>query len=98
MPGVETEDFSAAHKLNKELLTLSADQVRHGGGVKFYEQWRRCLLFEAPHDFDSFMTYIELDRKPEKRFFLNQFRKGDVNNLKYGQALVGYFCQQDLPL
>ena len=65
----ETEDFSAAHKANKKLLTLSADQVRHGGGVKFYEQWRRCLLFEAPHDFDSFMTYIELDRKPEKRFY-----------------------------
>lgn len=65
----ETEDFSAAHRLNKELLTLSADQVRHGGGVKFYEQWRRSLLFEAPHDFDSFMTYIELDRKPDKRFY-----------------------------
>ena len=65
----ETEDFSAAHKVNKELLVLSADQVRHGGGAKFYEQWRRCLLFEAPHDFDSFMTYIELDRKPEKRFY-----------------------------
>lgn len=65
----ETEDFSAAHKVNKELLTLSADQVVRGGGAKFYEQWRRCLLFEAPHDFDSFMTYIELDRKPEKRFY-----------------------------
>lgn len=65
----ETEDFSAAHKVNKELLALSADQVVRGGGVMFYEQWRRCLLFEAPHDFDSFMTYIELDRKPEKRFY-----------------------------
>lgn len=65
----ETEDFSAAHKVNKELLSLSADQVVRGGGAKFYEQWRRCLLFEAPHDFDSFMTYIELDRKPEKRFY-----------------------------
>lgn len=65
----ETEDFSAAHRLNKELLALSADQVVRGGGAKFYEQWRRCLLFEAPHDFDSFMTYIELDRKPEKRFY-----------------------------
>ena len=63
------EDFSAAHKVNKELLALSADQVVRGGGAKFYEQWRRCLLFEAPHDFDSFMTYIELDRKPEKRFY-----------------------------
>lgn len=65
----ETEDFSAAHKTNKELLALSADQVVRGGGAKFYEQWRRCLLFEAPHDFDSFMTYIELDRKPGKRFY-----------------------------
>lgn len=65
----ETEDFSAARKANKELLALSADQVVRGGGAKFYEQWRRCLLFEAPHDFDSFMTYIELDRKPEKRFY-----------------------------
>lgn len=65
----ETEDFSAAHKVNKELLALSADQIVRGGGAKFYEQWRRCLLFEAPHDFDSFMTYIELDRKPEKRFY-----------------------------
>lgn len=65
----ETEDFSAAHKTNKELLALSADQVVRGSGAKFYEQWRRCLLFEAPHDFDSFMTYIELDRKPEKRFY-----------------------------
>lgn len=65
----ETEDFSAAHKMNKELLALSADQVVRGGGAKFYEQWRRCLFFEAPHDFDSFMTYIELDRKPEKRFY-----------------------------
>lgn len=65
----ETENFSAAHEVNKALLALSADQVVHGGGAKFYEQWRRCLLFEAPHDFDSFMTYIELDRKPEKRFY-----------------------------
>lgn len=65
----ETEDFSAAHKVNKELLALSADQVVRGGGAKFYEQWRRSLLFEAPHDFDSFMTYIELDRNPEKRFY-----------------------------
>lgn len=65
----ETEDFSAAHKVNKELLALSANQVVRGGGAKFYEQWRRCLLFEAPHDFDSFMTYIELDRKPDKRFY-----------------------------
>ena len=33
--------------------------MNSGGGV----------FFEAPFDFDSFMTYIELDRKPEKRFY-----------------------------
>lgn len=65
----EAEDFAAAHKVNKELLALAADQVRHGGGAKFYEQWRRCLLFEAPHDFDSYLTYIELNREPKKRFY-----------------------------
>lgn len=67
--GWEAEDFSAAHKVNKELLALAADQVRRGGGVKFYEQWRKCLLFEAPHDFDSYLTYIELNREPKKRFY-----------------------------
>lgn len=65
----ETEDFSAAHKMNKELLALSADQVVRGGGAKFYEQWRRCLLFEAPYDFDSFLLYIELNREANKRFY-----------------------------
>lgn len=67
--GWEAEDFSAAHRVNKELLALAADQVRHGGGVKFYEQWRRCLLFEAPYDFDSYLTYVELNREPKKRFY-----------------------------
>lgn len=65
----ESEDFVAAHAANKKLLALCAGQVRQGNGSKFYEQWRRCLLFEAPHNFDAFMTYIELDRKPEKRFY-----------------------------
>lgn len=67
--GWEAEDFTAAHKVNKDLLALAADQVRRGGGVKFYEQWRRCLLFEAPYDFDSYLTYIELNREPKKRFY-----------------------------
>lgn len=65
----ENEDFSAAHKVNKELLALSADQVVRGDGAKFYEQWRRCLLFEAPYDFDSFLLYIELNREANKRFY-----------------------------
>ena len=69
--GWEAEDFAAAHALNKELIGMCATQIRNGGkeAVHFYEIWRKGLLFEAPHNFDAFMTYIELDRKPEKRFY-----------------------------
>ena len=68
--GWEAEDFAAAHALNKELIGMCAAQIRNGGkeAAHFYEIWRKGLLFEAPHNFDAFMTYIELDRKPEKRF------------------------------
>lgn len=68
----EAEDFTAAHAVNKELLNQCAAMLRQVDPKKaagFYEQWRKSLLFEAPHDFDAFMTYIELDRKPDKRFY-----------------------------
>ena len=68
----EKEDFAAAHVVNKKLLAKCATQIRRGDGDivgKFYEQWRRCLLFEAPNNFDAYMIYIELDRKPNKRFY-----------------------------
>ncbi len=68
----EGTDFEAAHRLNKELRGKCAQQLRVVSpteGEAFYEQWRRCLLFDAPHDFDSFMLYLELDRKPDKRFY-----------------------------
>ena len=69
--GWEAEDFAAAHALNKELIGMCAAQIRNAGkeAAHLYEIWRKGLLFEAPHNFDAFMTYIELDRKPEKRFY-----------------------------
>ena len=69
--GWEADDFAAAHALNKEPIGMCAAQIRNGGkeAPHFYEIWRKGLLFEAPHNFDAFMTYIELDRKPEKRFY-----------------------------
>lgn len=68
----ETEGFKVAHEANKELRNLCARQIRASdteNAGKLFEIWRRSLLFDAPHDFDAFMTYIELDRKPEKRFY-----------------------------
>ena len=68
----EEEDFAAAHKANEELRKLCAKQLRLSdpkSAENFYETWRKSLLFDAPHNFDAFMRYIELDRKPEKRFY-----------------------------
>lgn len=67
----EAEDFKNAHDWNKLLMDRCARMIAvcPAKADRFYEQWRRCLLFEAPHDFDCFMRYIELDRKPEKRFY-----------------------------
>lgn len=68
----EQEDFRAAHAENKRLLSYCVEQMKNVPAEKigaFYEQWRRCLLLEAPHDFDSYLTYMELNRKPEKRFY-----------------------------
>ena len=51
---------------------MAAKQLRLASpseAERFYEAWRKSLLFDAPHNFDAFMTYIELDRKPEKRFY-----------------------------
>lgn len=66
----ETEDFAAAHAANKALKAKCAAQLRVSADkASFYEQWRKCLLFEAPHDFDSYLTYMELDRQADKRFY-----------------------------
>ena len=68
----EEEDFAAAHRANEELRKLCAKQLRMVDAKSadaFFETWRKSLLFDAPHNFDAFMRYIELDRKPEKRFY-----------------------------
>lgn len=68
----EEEDFAAAHRANEELRKLCATQLRvvdPADADKFFEIWRKSLLFDAPHNFDAFMRYIELDRKPEKKFY-----------------------------
>lgn len=68
----EEEDFAAAHRVNEELRKLCHEQLRRSdpkNAESFYNTWRESLLFDAPHNFDAFMRYIELDRKPEKRFY-----------------------------
>ena len=65
----EATDFQKAHDMNKWLKNICVSELSGNAADKFYEQWRRCLLFDAPHDFDSYLTYIELDREAKKRFY-----------------------------
>lgn len=65
-------DFQAAHRVNQRLRDMCSKQMTMVGMQKvdgFYSQWRRSLLFEAPYDFDSYMTYMELNRQVKKRFY-----------------------------
>ena len=65
-------DFTAAHGVNRRLKELCAGMMGKASVSQvegFYSLWRRGLLFEAPHDFDSYLTYMELDRQAKKRFY-----------------------------
>ena len=67
----EDEDHAAAHGENKRILQECREKIKTcpQAADKFYEQWRKCLLFEAPYDFDSYLTYVELNREAKKRFY-----------------------------
>lgn len=65
-------DFKTAHSVNKLLKDRCNSMVQTAPASKvegFYRLWRRGLLFEAPHDFDSFLQYMELNREAKKRFY-----------------------------
>ena len=67
-------DFQAAHRMNKRLRDMCNTEMNQNGTdiltmSAFHEQWRLSLLFEAPHDFDSFLQYMELNREAKKRFY-----------------------------
>lgn len=37
--------------------------------VKWHTLYRQMLLYAAPYDFDSYLLYLEMNRKPEERFY-----------------------------
>lgn len=63
------ESFREAHTIARQIRQLSAKAVRDGGGGLMLELNRKCLLFDAPYDFDAYCRYIEWNRPKEKRFY-----------------------------
>ena len=66
----EAENFEDAHRINKLVRKEAAKQAVKQGSIEFFVLNRTALLFDAPYEFDAFMQYIEIDREPEKRFYL----------------------------
>lgn len=66
----EKEDFIFSHSTNAVLRSHIAAALRQSAEVRsFYELYKKSLLFDAPHYLDSYLLYLEIDRKPQDRFY-----------------------------
>lgn len=69
-------------KINYEIKNYTPDNIG-----EFIELSQKTLLLEAPHLFDSYLQYIELNRKPNEKFYLPR-RKKLLRVVKAMQDLV----------
>lgn len=82
---MEETDFKTAHEVNSKLRSLVSQAMKLPIDViQFFELYKKSLLFDAPHFFDSYLLYLEIDRKPEERFYQPRRRvlKQVVDNLQ----------------
>lgn len=68
----EKEDLRASHAMSAWLRDKSKIILAECNPKEaefFFGIYKKTLLFDAPHDFDSFLLYMEIDRKPSKKFY-----------------------------
>lgn len=67
---IEQEDFALAHSTNEALRKRISIAIKYRKNVEgFFELYKKTLLFDAPHFFDSYLLYLEINRKPKERFY-----------------------------
>lgn len=67
---IETEDFAYAHSTNAVMRAHILTALKTTVEVqKFFDLYKISLLFDAPHFLDSYLLYLEIDRKPQERFY-----------------------------
>ena len=64
------DDKEEAHRRNKEVRSISLRVGRQRNSSGFFDLHKNGLLFDAPVDLDAYCIYIEMNRDPEKRFYL----------------------------
>ncbi len=67
---LEAEDFDAAHKMAKTARNAAAVGAKSQFSSDMMELYRKCLLFDAPHEFDAYCQYLEWNRPSEKKFYM----------------------------
>jgi len=72
---IEKDFFLLAHDTNKQLRAEVVKAMRDSKDIgDFFDLYKRTLLFDAPHYFDEYLQYIEINRKPSERFYLPRRR------------------------
>ena len=67
---LEPEDFDAAHAHNKKVREFAKHYAKEQNSLNMLDLYKKTLLFDAPHDLDSFIQYMEWERDPSKKFYL----------------------------
>lgn len=65
----DKNNFRYSHKIVKEIRRLSAIELKKTGDIRLANLNKRCLLFDAPYDFDAAIRYAEFDRPFERKFY-----------------------------
>lgn len=66
----EKEDFAFSHSTNMQMRAHIISALKETAEPqKFFDLYKRSLLFDAPHFLDSYLLYLEIDRKPSERFY-----------------------------
>ena len=67
---IEEEDFAYSHELNAKLREKAGEAVRARVNTgAFFELYKKTLLYDAPHNFDCYLLYLEIGRLPKDRFY-----------------------------
>ena len=67
---IEETDFKLSHETNKMLRERVIKAMRQRYGVPgFFDLYKKTLLFDAPHFLDCYLLYLEMNRKPNERFY-----------------------------
>lgn len=67
---IEETDFKLSHETNKMLRERVIKAMRQRYGVSgFFDLYKKTLLFDAPHFLDCYLLYLEMNRKPNERFY-----------------------------